>query len=91
MSNYNVTRFSRSARHSLKGGSIQSWIIGSFLIQLQLQLLDFFFNVIAITITNQLKLNYFLSRIQLLYNILVFRGFYLDIVLKTNSKSLFFC
>ena len=46
----------------------QSWVIGSFLIQLQLQLqlLDFFFNVIAITITNQLKLNYILSRVQLL-------------------------
>ena len=47
-------------------------------LQLQLQLLDFFFNVIAITITNQLKLNYISSRAQLLYNILVFRGFYLD-------------
>ena len=63
----------------------QSWVIGSFLIQLQLllkifpqlqlqlQLLDFFFNVIAITITNQLKLNYILNRVQLVYNILVFR------------------
>ena len=81
----------------------QSWVIGSFLIQLQLQLLlkifpqlqlqlqllDFFFNVIAITITNQLKLNYILSRVQLLYNILVFKGFYLDSI-KNQVKIFIF-
>ena len=83
----------------------QSWVIGSFLIQLQLQLqlllkifpqlqlqlqlLDFFFNVIAITITNQLKLNYILNRVQLVNNILVFRGFYLDSI-KNQVKIFIF-
>ena len=58
-------------------------------LQLQLQLLDFFFNVIAITITNQLKLNYISSRAQLHYNILVFKGFYLDSI-KNQVKIFIF-
>ena len=70
---------------------LQSWVIGSFLVQLQLQLqlqlkifsqlqlqlqlLNFFLNVIAITITSQLQFNYILSTIQLRYNILAFKRF----------------
>jgi hypothetical protein len=86
-------------------GKIQSWVIGSFLVQLQLQLqlllkifsqlqlqlqlLNFFLNVIAITITSQLQFNYILRRIQLRYNILAFKRFKLDNI-KNQVKFFIF-